>query len=155
MTISLFDHGVTKKENMGEGLYISTCQYCCIWIFKFNRKKWLAATKNPGIKERGNYDGDVVSFPELSLVSDTAPEELQLDLFNLQMDHILTLLEPPGFGDFCKKNSSFRLPYQRPSSSAHCARELFSGSNGSASLVDCTRKKFFCLGGVVFLWVTS
>jgi len=35
------------------------------------------------------------------------------------------------------------LPYQRPSSSAHCARELFSGSNGSASLVDCTWKKFF------------
>jgi len=44
----------------------------------------------------------------------------------------LTLLEPPGFGDFRKKNSSFRLLYQRPSSSAHCARELFSGSNGSA-----------------------
>ena len=59
---------------------------------------------------------------------------------------LLTLLEPPGFGNFRKKNSSFRLPYQCPSSSAHCARELFSGSNGSASLVDCTRKKFFCLG---------
>ena len=57
----------------------------------------------------------------------------------------LTLLEPPGFGDFRKKNSSFPLPYQRPCSSAHCARELFSGSNGSASLVDCTRKKIlFC-----------
>jgi len=55
-----------------------------------------------------------------------------------------------GFGDFCKKNSSFRLPYQRPSSFAHCTRELFSGSNGSASLIDCTRKKFFCLGGAVF-----
>ena len=59
---------------------------------------------------------------------------------------LLTLWEPPGFGDFRKKNSSFRLPYQRPSSSAHCARELFSGSNGSASLVDCTRKKFFAWG---------
>ena len=63
----------------------------------------------------------------------------------------LTLLEPPGFGDFCKKNSSFWLPYQRPSSSNHCARELFSVSNGSASLVDCNRKKIFCLGGAVFL----
>jgi len=63
----------------------------------------------------------------------------------------LTLLEPPGFGDFCKKNSSFRLPYQRPGSSAHFSRELFSGSNGSASLVNCIRKKIFCLGGVVFL----
>ena len=59
---------------------------------------------------------------------------------------LLTLLEPPGFGDFCKTNSSFQLPYQRPSSSAHCARELFSSSNGSASLVDCTRKKFFAQG---------
>ena len=48
------------------------------------------------------------------------------------------------------KNSSFRLPYQRPSSSADCARELFNGSNGSASLVDCTRKKNFCLGVRVF-----
>ena len=58
----------------------------------------------------------------------------------------LTLLEPPGFGDFRKKNSSFRLPYQLPSYSAHCARELFSGSNRSASLVDCTRKKNFAWG---------
>jgi len=60
-----------------------------------------------------------------------------------------------GFGDFRKKNSSFRLPYQRPSSFADCARELFNGSNRSASLVDCTRKKIFWLGGAGFLWVTS
>jgi len=53
---------------------------------------------------------------------------------------------------FSQKNSSFRLPYQRPSSSADCARELF---NGSASLVDCIRKTIFCLGGADFLWVTS
>jgi len=46
-----------------------------------------------------------------------------------------------SYFDFGLKNSSFRLPYQRPSSSADCARELFNGSNGSASLVDCTRKK--------------
>jgi len=64
---------------------------------------------------------------------------------------ILTLWRLGGFGDFRKKNRSFRLPYQRPSASADCARELFNGSNGSASLVDCTRKKIFCLGGVVFL----
>ena len=55
-----------------------------------------------------------------------------------------------GFGDFRKKNSSFQMPYQRPSSSADCARELFNGSNGSASLVDCTRKKNFLLGGCGF-----
>jgi len=63
----------------------------------------------------------------------------------------LTLLEPPGFGNFRKKNSSFRLPYQRPSSSAHCTRELFSGSNGSAGLVDSTQKKIFAWGGAFFL----
>jgi len=51
-----------------------------------------------------------------------------------------------GFGDFRKKNSSFQLPYQRPSSSTDCARELFNGSNGLASLVDCTRKKIFGWG---------
>ena len=72
----------------------------------------------------------------------------------------LTLLEPPGFGNFRKKNSSFRLPYRRPSSSAHCTRELFSGSNGLASLVDCNQTKIFCLGVAVFCewchkWRTS
>jgi len=58
---------------------------------------------------------------------------------------LLTLWRLGGFVDFCKKNSSFQLPCQRPSSSADCAKELFNGSNGSASRVDCTRKKF-CLG---------
>ena len=52
--------------------------------------------------------------------------------------------------DFGLKNSSFRLPYQRPSSFAGCARELFKGSNGSASLVDCTRKKVFGWGMRIF-----
>ena len=63
----------------------------------------------------------------------------------------LTLWCLGGFGDFRKKNSSFRLPYQRPSSSADCARELFNGSNGSASLVDCTQKIFLVEGGGLFV----
>ena len=62
---------------------------------------------------------------------------------------LLTPWRLGGFGDFRKKNSSFRLPYQHPSSSTHCARELFNGSSGSASPVDCTRKKFL-LGGCRF-----
>jgi len=53
------------------------------------------------------------------------------------------------------KTSSFQLPYQCYSSSADCARELFKGSNRSASLLVCTRKKIFWLGVVDFLWVTS
>jgi len=51
---------------------------------------------------------------------------------------------------FRPKNSSFRLPYQRPSSSADCARELLNGSKESASLVDYTRKNFFWLGMRIF-----
>jgi len=56
-----------------------------------------------------------------------------------------------SYFDFGLKNSSFRLPYQRPSSSADCTRKLFMGSNGLASLVDCTRKKIIWLGVVDFL----
>jgi len=55
-----------------------------------------------------------------------------------------------SYFDFSLKNSSFRLPCQRPSSSADCARELFKGSNGLASLLDCTRKKIFWFGDVDF-----
>jgi len=51
-----------------------------------------------------------------------------------------------SYFNFTLKNSSFRVPYQRPSFSANCARELFKGSNRSASLVDCTRKNFFLVG---------
>jgi len=63
-----------------------------------------------------------------------------------------TLLRPfdtyivPGFQP---KTSSFWLPYQRHSSSADCARELFKSSNGLASLLVCTRKKIFGWG----LWI--
>jgi len=53
------------------------------------------------------------------------------------------------------KTSSCRLPYQRPSFSADCARELFKGSNGLYNLLHCTRKKIFWLGATDFLWVTS
>jgi len=55
-----------------------------------------------------------------------------------------------SYFNFGLKNSSFRLPYQRHSSSACCARELFKGSNRSASLVDCTLKKFFGWGMRIF-----
>ena len=83
-----------------------------------------------------------------SLLSNTPPKYLTLS--TLDIIWLLTLLEPPSFGNFRKKNQQFSLPYQRPSSSAHCARELFSDSNGSTSVVDCTRKKIFCLGVRVF-----
>jgi len=59
--------------------------------------------------------------------------------------NLLTLREPAYnifVPRFWPKNSSFRLPYQRHSSSTNCARELFKGSNGSASLWVCTWKNF-------------
>jgi len=46
---------------------------------------------------------------------------------------IFNTLRATWFRRFSQKKSSFWLPYQRPSSSVHCARELFKG----------------------FLWVTS
>jgi len=51
-----------------------------------------------------------------------------------------------SYFNFDIKNSSSRLPYQRHSSSANCARGLLNGSNGLASLLDCTRKKFWLRG---------
>ena len=78
---------------------------------------------------------------------------------NLKQDLVCLTLWEPAYNIFVHrfqpKNSSLRLLYQHPSSFADCARELFKGSNGSASLLVCTRKKFFWLGVVVFLWVMS
>jgi len=51
-----------------------------------------------------------------------------------------------SYFNFGLKNSSFQVPYQCPSSSADRARDLFKDSNGLASLVDCTWKKFFVEG---------
>ena len=71
--------------------------------------------------------------------------------------YFLTLWEPAYnifVPRFWPKNSSFRLPHQRHSSSADCARELFKGSNGSASLLVCTWKKIFWSGVADFMWVT-
>ena len=63
-----------------------------------------------------------------------------------------TLIRPfdeyivPGFQP---KTSSFWLPYKRHSSFADCAKDLFMGSKGSASLLVCTRKKNL-VGGCEF-----
>ena len=66
---------------------------------------------------------------------------------------ILTLWEPAYdifVPRFRPKTSSFWLLYQHPSSSADCARKLFKGSNGLASLLVCTRQKIFCWGLRIF-----
>jgi len=65
----------------------------------------------------------------------------------------LTLWEPAYdvfVPRFWPKTSSFRLPYQRHSSSADCSRELFKVSKESASLLACTQKKFFGWGLQIF-----
>jgi len=67
---------------------------------------------------------------------------------NFSEQESLTLREP-AYDIFIlwnqPKTSSCQLPYQRLSSSADCARELFKGLNESYSLLVCTRKK--CLVG--------
>jgi len=69
----------------------------------------------------------------------------------------ITLWEPvykyivPGFWP---KLSSFRLPYQRHSSS-DCTLELFKPSKDSASLLVCTQKNVLVGGCGYFVWVTS
>jgi len=73
-------------------------------------------------------------------------------------DFILTFWEPAYdtfVPRFWPKSSSFWLPYQHHSSSVDCARELFKGTNRSASLLVCTWKQIFWLGVADFLWVTS
>jgi len=75
-----------------------------------------------------------------------------LCLSEQQTSH-LTLWEPAYdifVPRFRPKNSSFQLHYQRPIASADCAKELFKGSNGSPSLLDCTRKKNFGWGLRIF-----
>jgi len=69
-------------------------------------------------------------------------ENIQLTFWELVYEYIV-----PGFRP---KTSSFRLPYQRHSSSADCTRELFKGSNASPSLLVYTRKKIFGWGLQVF-----
>jgi len=48
------------------------------------------------------------------------------------------------------KTSSCQLPYQRHSSSADCTRELFKPSKDLASLLVCTQKENFLVGGCGF-----
>jgi len=52
---------------------------------------------------------------------------------------------------FRPKTSSFQLPYQWHNSSADCSRELLKPSKDLASLLVCSRKKFFLVGGCGFL----
>ena len=82
--------------------------------------------------------------------------EITTDLYKkgswIVTSYHLTLWEPAYdvfVPRFRPKTSSCQLPYQCHSSSADCARELFKGSNGSASLVDCTQKNFL-VGGCGF-----
>jgi len=58
-----------------------------------------------------------------------------LTLWELLDEYVVPGIQP--------KTSSFQLLYQRHSSSADCARELFKGSNGSDSLLVCNGKNFF------------
>jgi len=77
----------------------------------------------------------------LDLVWNHTGFEGLLTLWELVYDMFIPRIQP--------KSSSFWLHYQRHSSSADCARELFKGSNGSASLLLCTWKNIL-VGGCGF-----
>ena len=137
--------------NQGCGSYL---QSCC-------SSTPTGASKPP--QERDAWCQLLVKWLKVSMICERPVQryskffcwEQQVPLLKFaSSSHLMSLLLTPwrldGFGDFCKKNSSFRLPYQRPSSYADCARELFNGSNGSASLVDCTQKIIFAWGVRVF-----
>jgi len=67
-----------------------------------------------------------------------------------KLDWVLTLWEL-AYNIFLPRFlASFRLPYQHHSSSTDCARELFKGLNGSASLLVCTQNNFFVWGLQIF-----
>ena len=88
----------------------------------------------------------LIGFPAF-LVQKLSPKSNKLKQQTNKLSNWgINTLASGWFWRFLQKNSSFQLPYQRPSSSADCARELFNGSNGTASLVDCTRKKIFAWG---------
>jgi len=66
----------------------------------------------------------------------------------------MLLWRPAAFEDFRKKRPNprdLRGNYSAPVR----VTDLVEASNDAASLLVCTRNKFFCLGGAVFLWVTS
>jgi len=67
--------------------------------------------------------------------------------------HCLTLWER-GYDIFVLRfrpnTNSCQWPYQCLSSSTDCARELFKGLNRSSSILLCTRKKKFLVGGCGF-----
>ena len=77
--------------------------------------------------------------------------KLKKFMFRLNTQHFENRGTIYSYLDFSLKSSSFQLPYQRPSSSADCARELFKGLNGLDRLLDCTRKKFLVGGGGFFV----
>jgi len=53
------------------------------------------------------------------------------------------------------KTTGSHMVLRARNSGAESGSELFKGSKDVASLLVCTRKKIFWLGGVDFLWVTS
>jgi len=78
----------------------------------------------------------------------------------IYQQYLLLTLWEPGYDIFIlwnqPKTSSCQLPYQHHRSYADCTREMFKSSNRSASLDSRAHStKYFWLGVVDFLWVTS
>jgi len=63
----------------------------------------------------------------------------------------LTLWHPAAFGDFRVKNTEMHVALCENFSSPVSATDLVKVSKDAASLVACTRKRIFWLGGADFL----
>jgi len=66
------------------------------------------------------------------------------------MHSINALWRPAAFGDFREKNTETQVALRRNFSGPVSATDPVKSSKDAASLVVCTRKKFFCLGVVDF-----
>jgi len=63
---------------------------------------------------------------------------------------VLTLWHPAAFGDFREKNTKTHVALRKNFSGPVRATDLVKGSKDAASLVACTRKKFFGWGLQIF-----
>jgi len=67
----------------------------------------------------------------------------------------LNNLAPEWFRGFSEKNAWKHVALHGNFFGPVCSTDLVKVSKDATSLLVCTRKKLFCLGSAVFLWVTS
>ena len=139
LKICFFCHNFGTK-NARKLIKGSKASYYSLVPNKTEPRNWLIGSAEDIIEKN-------IQPTQITTSATENPKPKNLSLWELVYEYIVCGFRP--------KTSNYRLPYQHHSSFANCAGELFKGSNRSASLLVCTRKKFFWLGVAHFLWVTS